>query len=341
MAETPRDPGERRIFRHVRSVACIAQMRPGQITIFEELGIEPPRPEPAKPAPPKTHRTCDGIEFVPAPGHENLLLGPDGLAVRVVHTHSRKKSKKVAFYAEIVAGGMTGKWPSLWWVELHAGPGMLYEVESRKLLDGSPLDALNISRRYSGYVFVEYDATCATALRERTQGIPNVYVIEGDCNSAIVHDQIRAIVPTNALVVMYADPEGVDDLEFKTVQFFSERYAHLDWLINFPVSGAVRYLTAGGKDRAVKLLDHPNPAELLEQSTGRTYGSSLSDYFKRQLEALGHTCRYETIYLDVKNVPFYDLFFATKDKTGLAVDFFDKACGIKASGQRTLDLGAG
>ena len=170
--------------------------------------------------------------------------------------------------------------------------------------------------------------------------MPNVHVIEGDCNSAMVHDQIRALVPTNALVVMYADPEDLDDLDFTTVRFFSERYGHLDWLINFPVAGAVRYLTAGGQDRAARLLDHPNPAELLAQCTGRTYGPSLSLYFQRLLEALGHTCRYETIYLDVKNVPLYDLFLATKDGTGRAVDFFDKACGIKASGQRTLELWA-
>jgi three-Cys-motif partner protein len=312
----------------------------GQTTIFEELGIEPMKAERPKLLPAKPRRTVDGIELVPIPGYVGLLADPDGLAVRLVHSHSRKKSKKVGFYAEIVAGSMTGKWPSLWWVELHAGPGKLYELETQELLDGSPLDALHTSKRYNGYVFVEFDPLCAAALRERTKGMPNVYVIEGDCNIADVHDQIRALVPTNALVVMYADPEDLDDLDFQTVRFFSARYPHLDWLINFPVSGAVRYLTAGGEDRAAKLLDHPNPAELLAQCTGRTYGPSLSMYFQRLLEALGHTCRYETIYLDVKNVPFYDLFLATKDKTGLAVDFFDKACGIKASGQRTLDLSA-
>jgi three-Cys-motif partner protein len=314
-------------------------MHDGQTTIFDALGIDPIKPERPKAKPPGPRLTVDGIELHPIPGYEALLCDPDGLAVRVVHTHSRKKSNKVGFYAEIVAGSMTGKWPSLWWVELHAGPGMLYEVESRELLDGSPLDALKTTKRYNGYVFVEYDATCAAALRERTKGIPNVHIIEADCNLPDVHDRIRSIVPTNALTVMYADPEDLDDLDFQTVKFFTERYRHLDWLINFPFAGAVRYLRGdetGTGERAARLLAHPNPHELLAECTGRTYGPTLSTYFQRLLESLGHECRSETIYLDGKNVPFYDLFLATKDKSGRAVDFFEKACGIKANGQRTL-----
>ncbi len=310
-----------------------------QITIFTELGIEPIKAQRPIVEVGKDYYTEAGARLVPVPGNESLLAASDGTVVRLVHTHSRKKAKKVAFYAEVVSAAMTVKWPSLWWVELHAGPGLLFEAETRELLNGSPLDALHVPKPYSGYVFVEYDASCAAALRERVRGFPNVHVIQGDCNSATVHDRIRSIVPTNALVVMYADPEDLDDLDFQTVRFFSERYLHLDWLINFPVAGAVRYLRAGNSERAVKLLDHPNPRELLEHCSGRTYGPSLSEYFRRQLKAIGHACRYETIYLDIKNVPLYDLFFATKDTSGRAIDFFDKACGIKASGQRTLDLG--
>jgi three-Cys-motif partner protein len=311
-----------------------------QMDIYDALGIDPDKPERPRAIPPGPRFTADGIRLDPIPGYgDGLLADPDGLAVRVVKSHSRKKSKKVGFYAQIVANSMTGKWPALWWVELHAGPGKLYEVESKELLDGSPLDALNTTKRYNGYVFVEFDPVCAAALRERTKGMPNVYIIDEDCNLPSVHDRIRSIVPTNALTVMYADPEDLDDLSFDTVKFFTERYPHLDWLINFPVSGAVRYLTAdntGLGRRAALLLDHPNPHELLAECTGRTYGPTFSTYFKRRLEALGHECRYETIYLDGKNVAFYDLFLATKDTTGLAIKFFEQACDIKANGQRTL-----
>lgn len=311
----------------------------GQIDIWEELGVEPMATERAKAVPTLSRTTLEGVELTPIPGYSSLLADPEGLAVRMVHGHSREKARKVGFYAEIVAGSMTGKWPSLWWVEHHAGPGRLFHIEGRELLDGSPLDALGTSKRYAGYVFVENDPLCLAALRARTAGQPNVHVIAGDCNSAAVHDQVRALVPTNALVVMYADPEDLDDLDFQTVRFYTERYPHLDWLINFPVAGAVRYLTApGNHDRVAPLLDTPHPDELLRNCTGRTYGPTLSAAFKNLLEALGHTCRYETILLESNNVPFYDLFLATKDTTGRAIDFFEKACGIKANGQRTLDF---
>jgi hypothetical protein len=144
-------------------------------------------------------------------------------------------------------------------------------------------------------------------------------------------------VPINALAVFYADPEDLDDFTFDTIKFITERYKHPDWLINFPTSGVVRYLTAGGDDqRACALLDMERPSELVAVKEGRTWGPQVSIYFKRRLEALGYTCRYEPIHLDSNNVPIYDLFIATKDTTGRALDFFDKACGIRADGQRAL-----
>jgi hypothetical protein len=74
---------------------------------------------------------------------------------------------------------------------------------------------------------------------------------------------------------------------------------------------------------------------------GRTWGPQISLYFQRQLESLGYQCKFEPIFLDFNHVRLYDLFIATKDKSGRALEFFDKACGIKASGQRTFDFAAG
>jgi len=186
-------------------------------------------------------------------------------------------------------------------------------------------------------VFVEFDPFCADSLRKRTANYPNVSVFEGDANSAEVLDKIRATVPTGALAVFYADPEDLDDFTFETVKFITDRYRHPDWLINFPTSGVVRYLTSGGGDqRAAPLLGMARPAELVAVKEGSTWGPQVSTFYERKLEALGYTCRYEPILLDHNNVPIYDLFIATKDKSGRALDFFDKACGIRADGQRPL-----
>ena len=87
------------------------------------------------------------------------------------------------------------------------------------------------------------------------------------------------------------------------------------------------------------MLEHERPANLVAERERRSAGSELRIFFERQLEALGYLTQYETIY--VGHLPLYDLFLATRDKKGRALDFFNRACGIKASGQRALfDLSA-
>lgn len=279
-----------------------------------------------------------GERFVPVPGYESLIQDETGLVTRVVHTHSRKKATKVGFYAHVVSKGVGPKWGGrVWWIEYHAGPSQLFEIGTRTLLPGSPLQALNVPYPFAGYVFVEVDPLCAESLRRRTARLKNVHVIEGDANSAEVLDRIHRIVPTSALCIFYADPEDLDDFSFDTIKFITERYRHPDWLINFPTSGVVRYLTAGGGDqRAMSLLDMEHPAELVAVKEGRTWGPQVSAVYRRKLEALDYTCRSEPIHLDTNNAPIYDLFIATKDTTGLALGLFDKACGIRANGQRSL-----
>jgi three-Cys-motif partner protein len=310
---------------------------PNQTSIFD-LGCEPiPRVKAAKPVQ-KEYISKDGECFKPVPGYESLVIGEDGLVTRLVHTHSKKKATKVGFYAYVVSKGMAGKWGGkLWWIELHAGPGQLFEIETGEVLPGSPLQALSVPNPFAGYVFVEFDPLCAESLRTRTAGYKNVSIVEGDANSSEALDKIHATVPTGALAVFYADPEDLDDFTFETIKFITARYRHPDWLINFPTSGVVRYLTAGGDDqRAAPLLGMPSPADLVAVKEGATWGPQVSTFYERKLQALGYICRYEPILLDHNNVPIYDLFIATKDTTGRALDFFDKACGIRADGQRPL-----
>ena len=313
-----------------------------QTTIFD-LGLEHVPRERIVKSPKLRLVSKTGVQLVLAKGYDGLVQDEDGLVSRVIHPHSKKKSFKIRRFADLVGTAMRDHWPGkLWWVEWHGGPGQLFEDETGLYLPGSPIEALRIRHPFSGYLFVEADPLCADALRKRTGTYPNVHVLEGDANSADVHDAIRSIIPTGALTVMYADPEDLDDFDFQTVRFFTERYPHVDWLVNFPVMGAVRCLAAGREERAVPLFDHPHPAQLLEECRGRTYGPDVRLAYQRKFEALGYTCAHEMIFLERANAPLYDILFATRDTTGRALDFFYKASGIKASGQRTLfDLSVG
>jgi len=161
-----------------------------------------------------------------------------------------------------------------------------------------------------------------------------VHVLRGDANSAELLDAIAAIVPRSALVVLYGDPEGLD-LHFETIRYFADRYQHLDLLLNVPIAGVVRYLAAGGETKAGPVLDHPDPAALLREASGRRYGPDVRVWFQRQLKALGYEhFRVETILLEEKNVPIYDLLLASRHER--AADLFDKACAIHPDGQRSL-----
>jgi three-Cys-motif partner protein len=314
-----------------------------QFSIFD-FGAEPLEAVDPKIEKPRLRlMTRAGVQLALAAGKASLVLDEDGLVSRIVHPHSREKAHIIRRYAEMVGTGMRRAWGGrLWWVDLHAGPAQLFEDDSGEYLSGSPKDALMIKYPFQGYVFVEYDEQCAHALAQRVSAYPNTHVIAGDANSSEVHDQIAALVPRTALVVIYADPEDLDDFDFKTVRYFTERYPHVDWLINFPVSSAARFLSSPhGANAVVPMIEHERPSSLVAARERRTAGSELRVFFQRQLEALGYTCRHETIYV-AGHVPLYDVFLATRDKTGRALDYFDKACGIKASGQRTLfDLSVG
>ena len=183
-------------------------------------------------------------------------------------------------------------------------------------------------------MFADLSETCVDNLGKRTAGHKNVHVLQGDANAPELLDRIAAIVPRNALVILYGDPEGLD-LELSTIRFFADRYKHLDLLLNFPVTGVVRYLRAGGEVKAVPVLGHPNPAEILRESRSRRYGTDVRTWYQRQLRAMGYEhFRVEPVALEEKNVPIYDVLLASRHER--AADLFDKAVALRPDGQRSL-----
>lgn len=269
---------------------------------------------------------------------ENRVLLDDehGLKSRKVHLHSADKAHYARYYADIVGTGMKRAYRGpLAWVELFAGPAQLYVVEEARFRPGSPLEALGIRDPFDHYVFCDLDSECVRSLNERVGGRPGVHVLEGNANSAALHDAIPAVVPRNALVVLYADPEGLD-FDFSSIRYLADRYKHLDLLINFPVRGVIRALRAGHEKKASRVLDHPQPARLVDKRAKADWGPSVREYFERQLRSLGYD-RFgtEVIRSHSRRSPLYDLTLASRDPR--ALDFFKKATNRGPDGQLSLD----
>jgi three-Cys-motif partner protein len=257
--------------------------------------------------------TADGQQLVIARGHGTLVQDMDGLVSRIVKPHSSKKAHAVRRYAGIVSSGMKDGWfgDKRWWLELCSGPGQLWEDDSGTFIPGSPLDVLTIPHPFTGCVFVEYEEECAHALGVRTAAYPKATVLQGDCNDELLLDRIRQIIPEDALLTIYADAEDLDDVNFDTIKYFTKRYGHVDWWINYPGPGAARYIRAGGESRAVPLLGHDNPRQILEVGDG-AYAVRLLAWYRANLENLGYKVAHETIFGD-KNSALYELVFATRD----------------------------
>jgi len=271
---------------------------------------------------------------------KTLVKGSDERPARQVCLHSLDKAHIARYYADIVGKGMKRAYGGpLAWVELFAGPGMLKVKDLGTFMPGSPIEAVKIDSPFTHYVFADADPRCVKALQARldeTKVDATVHpVIEGDANSAAVHDAILEAIPRNALLVLYADPATLD-FKFSTIEFFAERYEHLDLLINLPVPGFVRALRAGHEGKASGVLNHPAPAEIIGPTSGKA-GTSLRDWFERQLRVL----RYEHFESEVirqheKRVPLYDLMIASRSEK--ATKFFREALLRGRDGQTRLNL---
>ena len=286
---------------------------PAQMSLFELEPVAVRRPE--------RYETQSGLVV-----DENEML-----FARAISLHSSVKAYYARRYAEIVATAMRNKW-YLTWIELFAGPGKLYVRDTGDFADGSPLEALAITHPFNRYIFSDLDPACVESLRRRIGNRHGVHILQGDANSPELLVEIAKLVPQkNSLVVLYGDPAGLD-LKWDTVQFFIDRFKHLDLLLNVPITGVVRAVAAGYDEKAGALLGHPNPRELYD-AMAPDKGIAYREWFRRKCAAEGFT-QLEAVRVCLRgtNRDLYDLALASRNP--LATKFFCAATGIDPGASR-------
>lgn len=242
---------------------------------------------------------------------------------RAISLHSSEKAQYARGYASIVGTAMKS-WYRVW-IELFAGPGKLYVRDTGAFVPGSPVEALEIPRQFNRYVFADLDPACTESLRKRIGHRHGVHILQGDANSHELLVQIAELVPKNALVVLYGDPEGLH-LHWDTIRFFIDRYPHLDLLLNVPISGVVRAVAAGYEDKAAAVLNHPQPRALFDAGA-RDKGVMYRDWYWRNCAAAGFDqIAAVPIHLRGTNRELYDLMLASRNP--LATKFFRIAAGL-------------
>jgi len=129
------------------------------------------------------------------------------------------------------------------------------------------------------------------------------------------------LIDPRALVIAYLDP-AKPNLDFATVAFLAERFRFIDFIINLPFNAIHRSMGGGGFERPARMLDHPNPVELISPEEGRT-ADNIREHYDAKLRSLGldHiTRRCVTIS---NGSPLYDVVLASRNET--AVRLWERA----------------
>lgn len=278
----------------------------------------------------------------------------DGLRARVVGPWTQEKLTYVERYARAFMTAMApkrqqGRWKSLVYIDLLAGPGRCIDRHTKVEIDGSPLRALRVQPAFDHHYFTDVDPKNIDALQKRmpAQDRSRVYCRTGDCN--ILIRNIIGQLHDRTLGLAFLDPEGFE-VRFETLKLLATR--RIDILYLFPSwIGIARNLRAfarmphspmddlwGGRDwrdlPPAKLAAGKRLSPEEESSHDRPWVQS----FRSKVTNLGLIYQDEgdPILRNDKNTPMYHLLFFSKDSAGLTIWRGIKQ--IEPSGQRKLRI---
>lgn len=304
----------------------------GRLDYYEQLDLADLAQMGTSPPPAaKPHDVNDPQHVLVTP--EDHISDERGLLARLIKPHSKEKAYYVSRYANTVSVAMAGKF-EIWWLELFAGPGMLYDRELNQYPMGSPLEALALPKPFTGYVFADASEECIDSLERRIGPRPGVHIRRGDANDPAHLEAIAEIIPRDALVIAYLDPEGLD-LHFETVRFLAWRYRRLDLLMNLPVHAIYREMSRdlASRSAAYVLPDRADGLGVgnLSDAIRARYRRGLRDLGYRE-DMPGHLIRSHR-----NHAPQYDLFLASRSPMGAKL--YRRATQNAVDGTRGLDVG--
>jgi len=229
------------------------------------------------------------------------------------------KYNLVGLYDRLFSTGMKNRWDCRVYIDLFAGPGVARVKDTRKLLWGSPLLALQVKDRFDKYIFCERDGSYLDALMvrvTRVSGQSNVSFIRGDCNEEV--EQICREIPrasTNYKVLSFCFVDPYDlSVRFSTIKRVSESYVDFLVLLALQMDAArnlATYLNPNNRklDEFLGRNDWRERWTRLQETMG--FPRFLAEEYAAQMQTLGYLAvpfdRMKQVRSDFRNLPLYRL----------------------------------
>lgn len=183
------------------------------------------------------------------------------------------------------------------YVDPFSGPG-LNLIGQRKLpLPGSPLIPIvhcDTSHRFDYHLFGDTDASYVDALTKRldyvaASGICDFDRTTGTASVVDANDMLKSApgyLTENNIdhCLLFIDPEGLQ-LDFESLDYFSQNFGHSDWMILFPSAGLIRLMGVGDADSISRIRRFVGPGgEKLVRGSGEEVAIRI---FRENLRNLG------------------------------------------------------
>lgn len=279
--------------------------------------------------------SCDHKKKTNKDGVCLIQNGSDGLPVMCTGNWILCKHYYLERYLDLFVRAMSKNWGgNINYIDLFAGPGKCRIRESGEETEGSPLIALKYN--FARYIFVDVIKSNIEILAKRCESridLNKISFITGDCNKSI--ENIKQIIPEHSLNVALVDPFGLN-FDFESYEKLTN-VRKIDLIINFPIGMAIKrnYLKSDHEklDRFLGGIDW-------KKGTINNPTKYFIDYFKGNLEKIGYQIPKEfdpygeIVIKNLKEIPLYDLLFASKHPLGAI--FWQKIKKFDPIGQPSL-----
>jgi three-Cys-motif partner protein len=229
------------------------------------------------------------------------------------------------------------------YIDGFAGAGMHVAKGTDRLVEGSPVRALNVQPPFDHLHFVDLDESRAVNLEKIADGRKNVSVYQGNCNVVLVNEVFPKISFANrqrALCIL--DPYGLH-LDWETIRIAGQSKI-IEIFLNFPMMDMNRNVLRHDKgsvspqhqqrmdkfwgDDSWKSAAYQSIPTLFGETDSKNTNDVIAEAFRKRLkDAAGFNYVPRPMPMrNSKGAVVYYLFFAAPNKTASKIveDIFEK-----------------